>query len=643
MEKKETKGKKKIKIYPFFLGLALLSFIGYTIIEVINYDNFKAFLPKLLGIIFIFLFLLCFIMISIKNKEKHGTIIIGSLLITIYSIINILLNLKVINLPSDEYVPNFYNKSITDVNNWKQENNIQIEEKYEYSDNIKKYYVISQDVLYPTLTKDIEKITIILSLGPDPEKEIIVPNFVGLSINDVYKFINENHLSNVKLEYKLSENKEDIVISQDKSGSMKRSDNITITLSKNETEEEIEIPDFTNQTELYATTWLNKYNFKYHITYEYNEKIDANYVISQDVKEEIKDPSKDEINLVVSKGRMILAPDIIHMSQDEINKWIMDNNLKVTYKEEYSDSVKLGDIISSSIKENDVANNQNIEITISKGALSMIKYTNINEFTNWAITNKVDYDIKYEASNTIKKDDLINCSHKEGQVIKKDDTVVLTISSGKMISIPNFIGMSKANIQTKCKSLNLGCSFKYGGYTEKTGKDIAINQSKKANTSVSEGTNIVITLSSGIIEKVNVPSFVGKTKSAITTQCKNIGITCNFNYQSGYSNTPKDNCVSQSKTGTVNKGSSITVTLSNGPAKTYTVIIDANQLSSGNPTATKNTLQTKLKNACPGVNFNFKFEKANSGIGYLSPNSQVKVGSNSLTQGKTYNVIINSN
>ena len=85
------------------------------------------------------------------------------------------------------------------------------------------------------------------------------------------------------------------------------------------------------------------------------------------------------------------------------------------------------------------------------------------------------------------------------------------------------------------------------------------------------------------------------------------------------------------------------VTLSNGPAKTYTVIIDANQLSSGNPTATKNTLQTKLKNACPGVNFNFKFEKANSGIGYLSPNSQVKVGSNSLTQGKTYNVIINSN
>ena len=203
--------------------------------------------------------------------------------------------------------------------------------------------------------------------------------------------------------------------------------------------------------------------------------------------------------------------------------------------------------------------------------------------------------------------------------------------------------MGKSTIESKCKELKLSCSFKYGGYTESIKKDIATKQSKAKGTIVAEGTSLVITLSSGIYEKVSVPSFSGKTKTEITNSCKNLGITCNFTYQSSFSSTAKDICVSQSKTGQVNKGSTITVTLSKGPAKTYKIVIDANQLSNGNPEATKATLQKKLSSACPGINFNFKFEKANSGIGYLSPTSQVKVGSNTFTEGKTYTVIINSN
>ena len=273
----------------------------------------------------------------------------------------------------------------------------------------------------------------------------------------------------------------------------------------------------------------------------------------------------------------------------------------------------------------------------------MIKLTTVNEFINWAENNKIPYEIKYENSETVKKDEIIKCSHETGKIIKKDDTVVVTVSRGKTITIPNFVGMSKANIQSKCSSINLNCTFKDGGLTDNTKSGIAISQNKKANTKVSEGTSLVITISAGIYEKVNVPSFVGKTKSNISSECNKIGIKCNFTYLSGYRSEAKDTCVSQSKTGTVNKGSSITINLSNGPAKTYTIVIQADWLSWGNPAATKATLESKLKANCPGVNFNFSYQKVNSGIGYLNPNSQVKVGSNSLTQGKTYNVIINSN
>ena len=117
----------------------------------------------------------------------------------------------------------------------------------------------------------------------------------------------------------------------------------------------------------------------------------------------------------------------------------------------------------------------------------------------------------------------------------------------------------------------------------------------------------------------------------------------NVKKAAGYSNTAKDTAVKQSKTGTVNKGTSITITLSKGPAKTYTIVIDPNQLTAGNATATKNTLKSKLESACPGVTFTFTLQKSNSAIGYLAENSEVKVGKNTFTQGKTYKVIINSN
>ena len=320
------------------------------------------------------------------------------------------------------------------------------------------------------------------------------------------------------------------------------------------------------------------------------------------------------------------------------------NELKVNYKEVYNDDVKMGDVISSSVNNGgSIASGDTIEITISKGNLKMINFDDIQDFIDWAKENNVSYDINYEYSNSIKKDNIIKSSHQAGDDIKLDDTVIITISKGKNITIPNFINKNKSEIQNTCTNLNISCTFKYGSKTEKIAKDIAISQSKSSGTTVSEGTNVIITLSSGIIEKVNVPDFTGKNKSNITNTCKSIGITCNFKYASGYSDTEKDICLSQSTKGNINKGSTITITLSNGPAKTYTVIIDANQLSSGNANATKATLESKLKQACPGVTFKFTLQKANSGIGYLAPNSDVKVGSNKLVQGKTYNVIINSN
>ena len=647
MKKEKDNNKSNFKSHFVFLIIAYITFIAYLVLSIMNNIDITKSIPEIIGWIFVLLLLISFTIISVKNKKNNvkGIVTVGSLLIIGYSIINILLTTNIISLPKNEYVPNFYNQSSLIVTEWKNKNNIIVNENYEYSDTIKKDYVISQDITAPTLTKNIKEITITISLGPDPDKEIIVPNFIGLKYDEVIKYIEENHLSNVKIEYQKSEKTPDTVISQSNSGTLKRSDNITITFAISSDEVgEIEIIDFTNKTKLYATSWLEKYSFKYEIVEDYSDDIEEGYVMDQSTKNEVKNPEEDTITLTISKGKKVLAPDIASMDTEEINKWAIENNVKISYKEEYNDEIKLGDVISSSIEKGQlVEKDKKIEITISKGKLEMIKLTTLSEFTNWAENNKISYDINYENSDTVKKDDIIKCSHETGQVIKKDDTVIVTISRGKIITIPNFVGMSKSDIASKCSSINLSCSFKNGGYTESTKKDIAISQSKKANTKVSEGTGITINLSAGIQEKVDVPSFIGKTKSSIESSCKSIGIKCTFKYESGYNSQAKDTCLKQSATGKINKGSTVTVTLSNGPAKTYNIVIQADWLSWGNPNQTKATLESKLKANCPGVKFNYSFEKVNSGIGYLNPKSQVKVGSNTFVQGQSYNVIINSN
>ena len=350
-----NKNKKVIKTHFILLIIAYIAFCTYLVFQILNMKDIMQNIYQILGCLFILSLLISFTIMSIKKKNATGMVNVGSILIIGYCIINILLLTNIINLTSNEYVPNFYNQSVLEVNEWKEANNIKVIQKYEYSDTVKKYYVISQDITPPTLTKDIKEITITISLGPDLSKEVIVPNFIGLSFDEVLKYIEDNHLSNVKIEFQKSEKPSDTVISQSKSGTLKRNDEIIIIFAKDTLElSETKIIDFTGKTKLYAVSWLEKYGFKVEINEDYSNKIDDGYVINQSVKDETKNPETDIITLTISKGKKLLAPDILSMSTDEINKWATENSIKISYKEEYSDEVKLGEVINSSVKQGEL-------------------------------------------------------------------------------------------------------------------------------------------------------------------------------------------------------------------------------------------------------------------------------------------------
>lgn len=628
---------KKSKLSIFFLIISLIVIILYGINIYLNLDFSNLILIDLIKPISFILISLIVIFILFKVNNKSTTPFI--ILLTILLIVYLFFSISYSNI-SDIYVSDFINKNITEVIEWANLNNIEIIELHEYSDTVLKNHVIMQEYGINTLIKDITSIKITISDGPNYDKEVIVSNLTGFKYDEVMQYIEDNYLCRVEIEFIEDDIEKDTVIEQIGSGSLKRNSLIKFIFSKGHDIEETTVKDLKGLSLFQATSYLKRYSINYEIEYVFSDNISKNYVISQDIVNEIV---QDKLKLTVSKGHEIKVPDLTKMTTNEISIWAFNNNIKIEYDEVYDKEIEFGKIIKQSISSgNIVEEDSTITITISKGSMIMPKVDNLSDFKLWASKNNVNYEEVYEYSDKYENGEIISTTPSENTKLTEDDTIIIVISKGKSISIPNFVGLSKSNIENKCKNLNLSCTFKYSGYTESTKKDIALKQSKASGSIVASGTNILITLSSGIYEKVNVPSFIGKTKSEITSNCNKLGITCTFKYNSTYSTTPKDSAISQDKTGSVNKGSTVNITLSIGKAKTYTVVIDGSLLSLGNPEQTKNTLKSKLESACPGVNFKFSFKAVNSGIGYLNPDSDVKVGNNTFTQGKTYNVIINS-
>lgn len=646
-EEKTEKVEKNKKVFVITTSLlALGSFIAYIVIKFLDNKEYFKEINNLVTLSVIFLVIIGLIVIGLKNSNKklNKFIIIVLLLFTGLNVFNILVDKNIIKIHSEEkYVLNFYNKPITDVYEWNKNKNILIKETYEFSDVIPMYNVISQDISPNTPIKDVTVINLIISNGPNYDLETVVPNFMGWEYDTVIDYLEKNFLNNVEISFEKSNNKENTVISQEGSGSRKRNDLIKLVFAISEIKE-TEIIDLSGYSKIKAIGWLSGHGFKYDLVYENHEEINKDYVITNSDIGETKNPETDTIKVTISKGRIIKAPDFKTMTQNDINQWIMDNNMKITYIEKYDEESSLGDVIDSSTKPDEILEVGNkVTITISKGKLEMPKIESIDNFKIWASENKVEYQVNYDFSDSVKNGDIIKCSHQTGDAIKENDTVIITVSKGKSITIPNFVGMSQNDAKNKCNSLGLSCSIREGSYNDKYAKGIITSQSQKSGAKVASSVNVTLYYSKGSQPKVTIPNFAGQSKSSIQSKCNSLGIKCSFTYQSSYSNTPKDTCVSQSKTGTVTQGTAVTITLSKGPAKTYTIIITAEEyLVGGNPSQTKAKLQGLLSKY-PGVKFNYSFEKGNSGIGYLSKNSQIKVGKNTVTEGHSYNVIIISN
>ena len=476
--------------------LVIVSLIQFIIILISKDSSISDLINNL--IITIFTVLFSIVGITYKRNNKKLLLVSGLILLS-YFILNINNTFSFVKSPIS-VVPDFSNRSLTEVMKWASKNNILVNQDYEYSDMIQEYRVISQSVDSGKSVSGIKEIDISISDGPNPYKEIIVPSMIGWDDERVINFVKDNYLENVNVEFVKSSKPVDTVIEQSSSGNLKRNDELKITFSYGEElgYEGYNLMDFTNKSKFEIEFFMKQHQLKYEFEYVFSSKIKRGYGVKQNIEPGVKVNVNDTVVKVsISKGPKIIVPDLSKMSVNEITEWAIKNKLKLDFKDSYDDTVKEGEIIKTDKNEKDVLEQGTVvTVTLSRGNLKMPKFASMNDFREWADKYGITYEEKHEFNDKVAIGEIIGFSYDEGDTIKNGDSISVTISDGKQVEVPNVVKSSKKDAISKLENAGLTYNISYK-YSDSVQKDKVISQSISAGSKVGTGTTVSIIISNG--------------------------------------------------------------------------------------------------------------------------------------------------
>ena len=544
--KEKITNKSNVKTKSPFTNLVLVLVIIISLIQfVIVLINKDSSISDLINNLIITLFSVLFSIVGITYKRKNKKLLfISGLILLCYFVLNLNNSFNFIKSPIS-VVPDFSNKSLTEVMQWASKNNILVNQDYEYSDMIPEYKVISQSIDSGKSLSGITEIDISISEGPNPYKEIVVPSMISWDHERVLNYIRENYLENVIVEFVQSSKKADTVIEQSTSGNLKRNDELKLTFSYGEVleYEDYGVIDFTNMSQFEIEFFMKQHQLKYEIEYVFSSKIKKGYGVAQSVDAGTKVKVNSEVvKISISKGPKIKVPDLTKMDVNEITEWAIKNKLKLTFKDSYDDTIPEGEIIKTDKNNGDILEQGNvITVTLSRGNLKMPNFDTMIEFKEWADKYGIMYEEKHEFSDKVPIGEIIGFSYDVGDTIKNGDSISVTISDGKQVEVPNVVGQSKSSAISKLE----GAGLKYNvstKYHNSVAKNTVISQSISAGSKVGAGTTVSIIVSLGkqpapAVQPSPSPSTAPVTPP--TPTCENVTVWIDNSF---FSSTPSTTC-----------------------------------------------------------------------------------------------------
>lgn len=271
-------------------------------------------------------------------------------------------------------VPNFDEKSLSDVKAWGAENKINLNIQDEYDDNILENKVIKQAVNPGSFLFKNGNLEVIVSKGADPEQILTLPILKGANIETFNEWADENKYDNVQI-IDVNDNKKakgtiltySILDDDANLDNFKRKNTLALKVSSGakQANKNIEIPSFKGMEVEDVKLWTIENNALVDYYYESSNKVEKDIVLRQSISEGKKISNNQRITVYVSSGKFIKVPNFKNISKEDAQNY---NGLKVKVTMVYSDSLNFGKFIKQTIKPGtNVQAGKSITVTYSEG------------------------------------------------------------------------------------------------------------------------------------------------------------------------------------------------------------------------------------------------------------------------------------
>lgn len=269
-------------------------------------------------------------------------------------------------------------------------------------------------------------------------------------------------------------------------------------------------------------------------------------------------------------GDTVEVPNVEKQSLEQAKKTLTNAGFTIGSETEvYSSDVESGKVVGTNPKAGEKAKKgSTVNISVSKGT-EQVSVPDLRGMTKDQAQKALsDAGLKASEGDTVYSSDVdegkvAEQSVSAGATAKKGDTITYHLSKGEeKVTIPNVVGQSQSNATARLESAGFAVNVVYQE-SSSVEKGNVISQSDTG--SAAKGSTITITVSSGQAG-VTVPNVVGQSESSAKSALSAAGFNVNVSYEAD-SSVQKGYVISQSKTGTAEKNSSITITVSTGNEK----------------------------------------------------------------------------
>ncbi|MBR4461262.1 MAG: PASTA domain-containing protein [Erysipelotrichaceae bacterium] len=274
-------------------------------------------------------------------------------------------------------MPDFEGKTKSDVGAWVKQQGIEpsgiiFQESYDF--DTEEGTILTQSIPAGKKVRKDVKLNFDLSLGPDPEEKIKVPDFYSMDKDSIQEWITKNKLSKTRLITAYSDTvAEDEVIDYQFTGcdedTFTRGSTLKINVSKGSAPAgKVTVEDFEKKIYESAESWAKAHKINLVKTEVYSDKIDAGYIVSQSIPSGRTINEGDTLEVVVSKGKAVFMPNMVGWDEHQLDSWISENPGIRVYREEYYSDYAKGVVISQNVAAKSLlGDNDYIELKISLG------------------------------------------------------------------------------------------------------------------------------------------------------------------------------------------------------------------------------------------------------------------------------------